>query len=75
MGVLRESDSAWYMREENGGLLLGPYEVGAPVCYVDGPSDESEYELFNEELERLMPHIETAMVRVRPSAKSHQEGL
>lgn len=29
MGVLRESDSSWYMREENGGLLLGPYEVGA----------------------------------------------
>ncbi|MCQ1836631.1 GcvT family protein [Neorhizobium galegae] len=64
MGVLRESDSSWYMREENGGLLLGPYEVGAPVCYVDGPSDESEYELFNEELDRLMPYIETAIVRV-----------
>ena len=46
MGVLRESDSSWYMREENGGLLLGPYEKGAPVCYVDGPSDASEYELF-----------------------------
>src|SRR5271156_529433 len=38
MGVLRESDSAWYMREEAGGLLLGPYEKGAPACYVDGPS-------------------------------------
>ncbi|MBB3441637.1 FAD-dependent oxidoreductase [Rhizobium sp. BK379] len=64
MGVLREADSAWYMREENGGLLLGPYEQGAPVCYVNGPSDDSEYELFQEELERLMPHIETAIARV-----------
>lgn len=64
MGVLRESDSAWYMREEAGGLILGPYEVGAPVCYVDGPSAESEYELFQEELDRLMPHIEAAIVRV-----------
>ncbi len=64
MGVLRESDSSWYMREENGGLLLGPYEVGAPVCYVDGPSDESEYELFQEDLDRLMPYIETAITRV-----------
>lgn len=64
MGVLRESDSAWYMREENGGLLLGPYEHGAPACYVNGPSDESEYELFQEDLDRLMPHIETAIVRV-----------
>ena len=64
MGVLRESDSSWYMREEAGGLLLGPYEVGAPVCYVDGPSAESEYELFQEDLERLGPHIETAIARV-----------
>lgn len=64
MGVLRESDSSWYMREENGGLILGPYEQGAPCCYVDAPDDESEYELFQEDLERLMPHIETAIARV-----------
>ena len=31
MGVLRDSDSRWYMREEAGGLILGPYEDGAPV--------------------------------------------
>ncbi|HVY18707.1 MAG TPA: FAD-dependent oxidoreductase [Bauldia sp.] len=64
MGVLRESDSSWYMREENGGLLLGPYEKGAPACYVDGPADNSAYELFQEDLDRLMPHIETAIARV-----------
>ncbi len=64
MGVLRESDSSWYMREEAGGLLLGPYEKGAPACYVEGPSAESEYELFQEDLERLMPHVETAIERV-----------
>lgn len=64
MGVLREADSSWYMREENGGLLLGPYEKGAPCCYVDAPTDDSEYELFQEDIERLMPHIETAITRV-----------
>jgi dimethylglycine dehydrogenase len=64
MGVLRESDSAWYMREEAGGLILGPYEKGAPVCYVDGPDESSEYELFQEDLDRLAPHIEAAIVRV-----------
>jgi dimethylglycine dehydrogenase len=64
MGVLRESDSSWYMREEAGGLLLGPYEVGAPACYLDGPSSGSEYELFQEDLERLGPYIETAIARV-----------
>jgi dimethylglycine dehydrogenase len=64
MGVLRESDSSWYMREENGGFILGPYEKGAPACYVDGPSDESEYELVQEDLDRLAPHNETAIARV-----------
>ena len=64
MGVLRESEASYYMREEAGGLLLGPYEVGAPVCYVDGPDDGAEYELFNEDLDRLAPHIEAAINRV-----------
>ncbi len=64
MGVLRDSDGQWYMREEAGGLILGPYEKGAPACYIDGPSDDSEYELFQEDLERLEPHIESAMERV-----------
>ena len=64
MGVLRESDASWYMREEAGGLLLGPYEVGAPACYVDGPAANSEYELFPDALERLEPHILSAIERV-----------
>ncbi len=64
MGVLRESDGAWYMREENRGLILGPYEKGAPACYVDGPDTKAEYELFPEDLDRLEPHIEAAMNRV-----------
>ena len=50
---LRDSDSRWYMREEAGGLILGPYEDGAPACYVNGPSKDSEYELFQEDLDRL----------------------
>ncbi len=64
MGVLRESDGSWYLREEAGGLILGIYESGAPCCYVDGPSDDSEYELFQEDLDRLEPHIEATINRV-----------
>lgn len=64
MGVLRDSEGQWYMREEAGGLILGPYEKGAPVCYLDGPGDDSEYELFQEDLERLEPHIDSAINRV-----------
>jgi dimethylglycine dehydrogenase len=64
MGVLRESDGSWYLREEAGGLLLGPYEKGAPCCYLDGPGDDAEYELFQEDLERLEVHVEAAINRV-----------
>jgi len=64
MGVLREPDGSWYLREEAGGLILGPYEKGAPCCYVDGPSEDCEYELFQEDLERIEPHIEAAINRV-----------
>ncbi len=64
LGVLRESDGSWYLREENGGFILGPYEKGAPACYVDGPNPRAEYELFQEDIDRLAPHIEAAMERV-----------
>ena len=64
MGVLRESDGSWYMREEAGGLLLGPYEKGAPACYLSGPATESKYELFESDIDRLAPHIESAIHRV-----------
>ena len=76
MGVLRESDSSWYMREEAGGLLLGPYEKGAPACYVDGPSSDSEYELFPEDLDRLgAPHRNRDRARSRLRRGRRQEGL
>ncbi len=75
MGVLRGSDGAWYMREEAGGLILGPYENGAPCCYVNGPSKDCEYELFQEDLDRLGPHIEHAIHRVPVQAGRSQNGL
>ena len=64
MGVLRDSDASWYMREEAGGLILGPYEHGAPACYINAPDKNSEYELFQEDLERISDHIESAIKRV-----------
>jgi len=64
MGVLRESDAAYYLREEAGGMILGIYEKGAPACYIDGPSDDCQYELFNGDLDRIMPHVERCIIRV-----------
>ena len=64
MGVLREPDGSWYLREENGGFILGPYEEGAPCCYVDGPDPRAEYELFQEDIDRIEKHIMAAISRV-----------
>ena len=62
--VLRQSDSSWYLREERGGWILGPYEEGAPARFADGVPDWFEKDLFEGELERLIPHVETCMERV-----------
>ena len=33
MGVLRDRDNRWYMREVAGGLIIVLYEVCSPACY------------------------------------------
>ena len=43
MGVLRDSDGRWYMREEAGGLILGPYEACAGML-CRRPGADSEYD-------------------------------
>ena len=62
--VLRDSDSQYYFREERMGWILGPYERGAPACFVDGVPSSFEKDLFPGDLERLMPHVEAAIRRV-----------
>ncbi|MDP6342876.1 MAG: FAD-dependent oxidoreductase [Alphaproteobacteria bacterium] len=64
MAVLRESDASYYLREERQGYILGPYEKGAPACFVDGVPDTFGQDLFPGDLDRLMPHVEAAMKRV-----------
>ncbi len=64
MAVLRESDASYYMREERQGLILGPYEKGAPAVFADGVPDHFGQELLPGDLERLEPHIEAAINRV-----------
>ncbi|HLY67748.1 MAG TPA: FAD-binding oxidoreductase, partial [Chloroflexota bacterium] len=46
LAVLRESDQSYYMREERQGLILGPYEKGAPAWAVDGVPDAFGQELL-----------------------------
>ncbi len=64
MAVLREPDASYYMREERQGLILGPYEKGAPACFLDGVPANFSRDLFPGDLDRLEPHIDAAMKRV-----------
>jgi dimethylglycine dehydrogenase len=69
LAVLRESDAQYYLREERNGWILGPYEKGAPAVFGDGVPDWFGQDLFEGDLDRLMPHVEAAIARV-PSFES-----
>jgi dimethylglycine dehydrogenase len=62
--ILRDADARWYMREERGGLILGPYEKGAPAWGVYGVPDHFKAELLPPDLDRLEWHIQEAFVRM-----------
>jgi dimethylglycine dehydrogenase len=64
LAVLRESDASYYLREERMGWILGPYERGAPARFADGVPAHFGKELFEGDLDRLLPHVEAAMKRV-----------
>jgi len=51
--VLRDADAKWYVREERGGWILGPYERGAPARFVFGVPDSFRADLFPLDLERI----------------------
>ncbi len=62
--VLRDADARWYMREERGGLILGPYEKGAPSWGVHGVPESFHADLLPPDLDRLEWHIEEAFFRM-----------
>ena len=62
--ILRDADARWYMREERGGLILGPYEKGAPAWAAYGVPEGFKAELLPPDLDRLEWHIEQAFVRM-----------
>ena len=51
--VLRDADAKWYVREERGGWILGPYEKGAPARFPYGVPDSFRADLFPLDLERI----------------------
>ncbi|MBC56310.1 MAG: diguanylate cyclase [Confluentimicrobium sp.] len=51
--VLRDADAKWYVREERGGWILGPYERGAPARFEYGCPDTFRADLFPLDLNRI----------------------
>ncbi|MEL7461851.1 MAG: FAD-dependent oxidoreductase [Pseudomonadota bacterium] len=51
--VLRDADAKWYVREERGGWILGPYEKGAPARFEYAVPDSFRADLFPLDLDRI----------------------
>ncbi len=70
--VLRDADARWYVREERGGWILGPYEDGAPARFPYAVPDSFRADLFALDLERIEQEYMSMIHRI-PS--SEQVGL
>ncbi|MGM0584559.1 MAG: GcvT family protein, partial [Pseudomonadota bacterium] len=67
--VLRDADAKWYVREERGGWILGPYEQGAPPWAKFGVPDSFRADLLPLDLERIEAEYMSMLHRI-PSAES-----
>jgi dimethylglycine dehydrogenase len=65
--LLRDVDVSYYLRQEKGGMNLGPYERTCRTHWTtpDDPMPEDfSFQLFPDDLDRLEPYVEDAMARV-----------
>jgi dimethylglycine dehydrogenase len=67
--VLRDADAKWYVREERGGWILGPYEDNAPARFEYGVPDSFRADLFPLDLERIEKEYMSMIHRI-PSSET-----
>ncbi|MDE0345918.1 MAG: FAD-dependent oxidoreductase, partial [Boseongicola sp.] len=67
--VLRDADAKWYVREERGGWILGPYERNAPARFEFGCPDGFRADLFPLDLERIEEEYMSMIHRI-PSSET-----
>ena len=67
--VLRDADAHWYVREERGGWILGPYEKGAPARFPYSVPDSFRADLFPLDLERIETEYLSMIHRLPSSEK------
>jgi dimethylglycine dehydrogenase len=67
--VLRDADAKWYVREERGGWILGPYEEGAPARFEYAVPEGFRADLFPLDLERIEEEYMSMIHRI-PSSET-----
>ena len=67
--VLRDADAKWYVREERGGWILGPYELNAPARFEYNVPDTFRADLFPLDLERIEEEYMSMIHRI-PSSET-----
>ncbi|WP_163849040.1 GcvT family protein [Pseudooceanicola aestuarii] len=67
--VLRDADAKWYVREERGGWILGPYERNAPARFAYGVPDSFRADLFPLDLDRIEAEY-MSMIHRLPSSET-----
>jgi len=67
--VLRDADAKWYVREERGGWILGPYEYGAPARFEYAVPESFRADLFPLDLERIEAEY-MSMIHRLPSSET-----
>jgi dimethylglycine dehydrogenase len=67
--VLRDADAKWYVREERGGWILGPYERNAPARFLYDVPASFRADLFPLDLERIEEEYMSMIHRI-PSSET-----
>jgi dimethylglycine dehydrogenase len=67
--VLRDADAKWYVREERGVWILGPYEYGAPARFEYAVPESFRADLFPLDLERIEAEY-MSMIHRLPSSET-----
>ena len=67
--VLRDADAKWYVREERGGWILGPYERNAPARFLYDVPQSFRADLFPLDLERIEGEY-MSMIHRLPSSET-----
>ena len=67
--VLRDADAKWYVREERGGWILGPYEKNAPARFKYEVPETFRADLFPLDLDRIEAEY-LSMIHRLPSTEN-----